>query len=260
MDKVEVKRREITIVLEPKEGLILLSTFKMAIDQLTILLNEVASEISEPKPRKVSWGISQLSMNSPARVSVKSVEEDTEDVADRTAISVIQGITKLRTEKSRPQYFSDAALESAQRLARLTADNLVRINVFSDLPDSQVYLVEEVAVNVTGILEYLDYRGSVEGMLELISGREGQPIYFRVQDRVNNVRVRCAIPDELLDMALNAFRKRVIVSGVIKSDNSGIQKSIQVENIEIILEQAVTRTESIIKELEGQAFRIQPYG
>ncbi len=254
-------KRRITIVLEPKTGLIPLSSFRTAIEQLTILLNEIASEISEPKPSRISWGVAELSLDSPARISVESIEEETEGIAERTASSVIEGFTKLQKERIRPKYFNDNALESAQRLARLTADNLARINVYADVPDHQVYLSEQIAVNITGILEYLDYYGSVEGRLELISGREGQPLYFRVQDRVNNIGVRCCIPDKLLENALNAFRKRVIVSGIIKSDSGGIPRSIRVESVEVVpSEESLPQAEDLMRQIKEHPFGIQPYG
>lgn len=257
---MERHKRRITIVLEPKTELIPLTSFRTAIEQLIILLNEVAGEISEPKPRHISWGIAELSLGSPAKISVENTQEDTENLADRTASIVIEGFSKLQKERIRPQYFNDNALESAQRLARLTADNLAKVNVYANIPDHQVYLSEQIAVNITGILEYLDYYGSVEGRLELISGREGQPLYFRVQDRVNNVRVRCLIPDNLLDDALNAFRERVLVSGIIKSDSGGIPRSIYVESIEVIPgEESLPQAEDIIKELREHPFKIQPY-
>jgi len=261
MSTIERSKRKITIVLEPKGEFVSLSSFRTAIEQLTVLLNEVASEISEPKPHRISWGIAELSLDSPAKISVESIEEETEGIAERTASVVIKGLAKLQKEKIRPQYFNDNALESAQRLARLTTDNLARVNVYADLPDHQVYMIEQIAVNITDILEYLDYYGSVEGRLELISGREGQPLYFRVQDRINNVGVRCVIPDKLLDEALNAFRKRVIVSGIIKGDSSGIPRNIRVESIEVIPgEELLPQAEDLMGQLKEHPSGIQPYG
>jgi hypothetical protein len=261
MIKMERIKKRMTIVLEPKIGLIPLPTFRIAIEQLTILLNEVASEISEPKPSRISWGIAELSLDSPAKISVESVEEETEDIAECTSSAIIRGFTVLQKERTRPEYFNDNALESAQRLARLTMDNLARINIYADMPDHQVYVTEQIAVNITGILEYLDYYGSVEGRLELISGREGQPLYFRVQDRINKVGVRCLIRDELLENALSAFGKRVIVSGIIKSDNTGIPRIIRVESIEVIPgEESLLQAEDLMKQLKEHPSGVQPYG
>jgi len=252
-------KKRMTIVLEPKTGLIPLPTFRAAIEQLTILLNEVASEISEPKPSRVSWGIAELSLDSPAKISVENIEEETEDIAERTSSAVIQGFVVLQKERVRPKYFNDNALESSQRLARLTIDNLARVNIYADIPDHQVYVTEQIAVNITGILEHLNYYGSVEGRLELISGREGQPLYFRVQDRISNVRVRCFIPDELLEKALSAFRARIIASGIITSDNNGIPRSIRVEDIEVMPgQETLPQGEDLLKELKGIT-GIQPY-
>lgn len=261
MEKMEKGNRRITIVLEPKIGLIPLTSFRIAIEQLTILLNEVAREIGEPKPSRISWGVAELSLSSPAKISVESTEEETEGISGRTFSVVVKGFANLLKEKVRPEYFNDSALESAQRLARLTTDHLARVNIYSDIPDHQVYLSEQIAVNITGILEYLDYYGSVEGGLELISGREGQRLFFRVQDRVNNVGVRCYIPDDLLEKALSAFRKRVIASGIIKSDNNGIPRSIRVESIEVISgEESLPQAEDLFRQLKKHTFGIQPYG
>ena len=257
---MEKARRRITIVLEPKNGLIPLPSFKTAIEQLAILVNEVASEISETKTRRISWGIAQLSMNSPATVSIESSEEEAYEIAYQTVSTVIKGLAKLQKEHIRPHGFNDSALESAQKLARLTTDGLTSVNIYANIPDHQTYVNEQIAANITTILEYLDYYGSVEGKLELISGREGQPVYFRVQDRINNVSVRCIIPDNLVETALNAFRKRIIVSGTIKSDNNGIPRSIKADNIEVVFEADLPQAEDIIKELEEQTFKIQPYG
>jgi hypothetical protein len=254
-------KKRLTIVLEPKSGLIPLSTFRIAVEQLTTLLNAVASEISEPKPGRISWGIAELSLDSPARISVETIEEETEGIAERTSSAVIQGFTILQKERTRPEHFNDNALESAQRLARLTTDNLARVNIYADVPGHQVYVTEQIAVNVTDILEYLNYYGSVEGRLELISGHEGQPLYFRVQDRINRVGVRCLIGDELLENSLNAFGKRVIVSGIIKSDNTGIPRNIRVESIEVIPEeQSLPQAEDLARQLKKHPSGVQPYG
>jgi hypothetical protein len=254
------KKTRITIVLETKDGLLPLSSFKIAIDQLTILVNEVANEITEPKPSRITWGISELSLNSPAKISIESIDDETEGIAERTQLFVIEGLVSLQKERIRPKYFNDNALESAQKLARLSSENLARVNIYSDLPNLQTYVTEQTAVNITGILEYLDYYGSVEGILELISGSEGQPLYFRVQDRINRVRVRCFIPDELLDIALNSFRKRIVVSGIIKSDNNGIPRNIRVATIEVIPDaESLPQAKDLMSKIEGQ-FGIQPYG
>jgi hypothetical protein len=116
------------------------------------------------------------------------------------------------------------------------------------------------AEQMEDILGHLDYYGSVEGRLDLISGHQGQPLYFRVQDRINKVGVRCLIRDELVENALNAFRKQVIVSGIIKSDNTGIPRSIRVEDIEIVpSKESLPQAEDLMGQLKEHPSGIQPY-
>jgi hypothetical protein len=44
----------------------------------------------------------------------------------------------------------------------------------------------------------------------------------------------CSIPENMLDEALKAFRKRVLISGLIQYDNEGKPRTIKVKSIETI--------------------------
>lgn len=256
----DLNRKQITVVLSSKDKLVPLSSFNTALDQLTILLHEVSREASESKPHRIIWGIARLSLDSPAKISLESIEEEDEGIAQLTTFYVIEGLQILQKERTRPKYFNDAALESAERLVRLAKDGLSSINVYSDAPNQQILLSEQIAINISSILEHLEYYGSTEGTLEIISGREGQPLYFGVHDRVNNKSVKCFIPNELLDKAFLAFRKRVIVMGNVKSDNNGIPRNIRVQDIEIAPdEKSLPQAEDILRHLENGTLKIQPY-
>lgn len=227
---MEFKR--ITIKLEPEEALVTFASFKMAVEELTTILREVELEVSETKRPRLKWAVAELSLGS-ATIGLEDMSEEM-DLAQRTTTILLEGMKELSTKKARPKHFNDTALESVQKLARLSEDGVSRINIYSNIPDQQLYLTEQIAVNVQDILEHIDYFGSVEGLLELISGREGQPLYFRVKDIVSNNAVRCLFPEDMLEKALGAFRKRVVVSGVIVSDSSGNPRRIRVQEMEIV--------------------------
>jgi len=224
----------VTIKLDTEidDVLIPIISFKLALDELTTILHEVELEISDAKRSKLKWGIVELSLGS-ATVGIEDVTEERE-LAERTTRSAIEGLSALKAERVRPKYFNDTALESAQKLSRLVHDSVSKINIYSDIPNLQTYVSDQVAVNVTDILEHIEFLGSVEGLLELISGREGQPLYFRIRDVVTSAGVRCFFPDEMLTKALDAFRKRVIVYGYIQSDNSGNPRKIRVQDMELL--------------------------
>ena len=224
----------ITITLESKQDqpLVSVNSFRTALDELATILREVELGISDARQSQLHWGISKLSLGS-ATIGIENMTEES-DLAQRTCTTSMEGLKVLTSEKKRPEYFNDNALESAQKLARLTGDGVSRIAIYSDYQKLPIYITEQIAVNVQDILEHIEYLGSVEGLLDLISGREGQPLYFRVRDVATNANVRCLVPDEMLEMALGAFRKRVIVYGYIQSDNSGNPRRIRVQEIELL--------------------------
>jgi len=254
MSNNEVNRITLKLETDPGQDLIPVNSFKIAIDELTTILHEVELEISQNRRGSLKWGVAVLSIGS-ATIGLENVSEEIE-LAQKATISSIEGLKVLSSHKIRPEYFNDNALESAQRLARLTANGISKINVFSQAHNLQLYVTEQIAVNIADILEHIEYLGSVEGFLELISGREGYALYFRVRDVVSGKVVRCFFPENILDSALSAFRKRVIVYGLIKSDNVGNPRTIRVQNMETLL------TESLNTEFNrrGVTYKANFYG
>jgi hypothetical protein len=252
---------KITIRLEAKQeqALVSVNSFRSALDELITILHEVELELSDAKQSQLHWGISQLSLGS-ATIGIEDMSAE-RDLAQRTCVTSISGLATLDKEKRRPEYFNDNALESAQKLARLSGDGVSRISIFSDFRNLQLYVTEQIAVNVSDILEHIEYIGSVEGTLELISGREGQPLYFRVRDIVTNNGVRCIFPEDMLEHALSAFRKRVMVSGFIQSDNVGNPRKIRVQSMEIIpAMESLIQPSDLMKKIEGYKFKGDFYG
>lgn len=226
--------KRITISLETREiGRVPLESFQAALEDLSTILHEVELELSEHRRTKLSWDIAQLGLGS-ATIGLEPTSKEDSDLADRTSQTVVRGLKQLSREQTRPELFNDTALERARHLAKISGDGVSRINLFSDLPGQQLYVTETIAINAQAILEHLEFVGSVEGGLELISGREGEALYFRVKDVVSGAGVRCFFPEQMLEQALAWFRKRVLVSGVIQCDSSGKPRRIHVDNMELV--------------------------
>lgn len=226
--------RRITISLETRDDRrIPVESFKAALEDISVILHEVELELSEIRRARLSWNIAELSLGS-ATIGLEAASEEDSELASKTSQSVINGLELLSREQTRPEYFNDTALESARRLARVAGDGISRINLFSDVAKQQLYIIETIATNVQAILEHLEFVGSVEGTLELLSGREGEALYFRVRDVVSGAAVRCYFTEEMLEQALTDFRKRVVVSGLIQCDSSGKPRRIHVYDMELV--------------------------
>ncbi len=78
---------------------------------------------------------------------------------------------------------------------------------------------------------YADY-GTVEGRLEAIQDSGG--LQLRVRDPLLRASVRCNLPDDMLAVALDSFRKRVEISGLIHYRKNGDPTSIDVREIVVL--------------------------
>lgn len=99
--------------------------------------------------------------------------------------------------------------------------------------------IEHVAVEITALpsrqirlsqtAEYNDH-GSIEGILDGI--RDRRRLEVTVFDEPLKQRVKCYVPENLLDEAKSLFRRRVDVFGIIRYRGDGAPLSIHVERIE----------------------------
>lgn len=82
--------------------------------------------------------------------------------------------------------------------------------------------------------DYRDY-GTLEGRLEAIRDNSGS-LKITVKDYLYPRAIVCAVPEELLEIALQSFRKRVEIEGKIHFRKDGTPISIEAQTIEILPE------------------------
>lgn len=82
--------------------------------------------------------------------------------------------------------------------------------------------------------KYFD-SGVLEGRLEGIRDASGS-VRIAIKDFLYPRAINCAVPDNLLDSALQSFRKRVEIEGRIHYRKDGTPISIEAESIEVLPE------------------------
>ncbi len=201
------------------------------LDDLTVILSEVEGEIAGRRGQ-LSWEIADLGVGSAilAIEPAAALSPNVIELASHVGHAVTGGLRVLANGAVRPQFFSNRALDHAARLARRLGDGLAGIGLSFD--EDHVEMAPAVESNVRGILEYIETIGSVEGILEVIAGPEGQSPYFYVRESVYGNRVKCVLQEAMIQEALERFRKRVLVTGAIKYDSSGQPQSVRVESME----------------------------
>lgn len=82
--------------------------------------------------------------------------------------------------------------------------------------------------------DYYDF-GSLEGRLEAIQDVNGS-LRIRVKDFLYPKAINCIVPEKMIDLVFNSFRRRVEIEGKIHYRRDGTPISIEASSIEILPE------------------------
>lgn len=197
------------------------------------LIREVAGGVVGNK-EDVRWIVEDVEANSldlalrasPARDSVpKALMAD-------VVSAVARGLERIEREAYRPPYFSDAALQQADELAKLRGRGVTRIQVKAAVAEATVTTrtvadVEEVVgQTITAI-------GTIEGTLEAVTVH-GDRVFY-VYDPLTGHKTRCdfgyRIPAAQVGQAVE---HRVAVTGEIRYRENGALVGIRVEEFRVL--------------------------
>lgn len=200
------------------------------------ILGELDAAISLRRRGILRWAIGVLQRESPAVVSFQAVPmEHAVDISPQVVASYLDGLELLATDGTLPPLFSDDALEALKRLARLTSDGQLSLEVRSG--QRSVILRERVAAAVDELIGHTyTATGSVEGTLEMVTVH-GQG-YFRVYDSIHGWGVPCYFQTQILDTIRSSLGHRVVVNGTVRNDRMGKPLNMRVESLEIFPQEA----------------------
>jgi hypothetical protein len=145
------------------------------------------------------------------------------------------GIRALAASAHRPKFFTDEALKTARRLIQLVSEadaGKARLRFGSEVVRPSPLVLNNVDTLIKGNLPSI---GSIDGRLVGVSEQNGA-YSIAILDRLRGRKVRCAIPDQLLPRALQAFESRVIARGIVWSRSDGSAVRIDVRDFEVVLD------------------------
>ena len=150
--------------------------------------------------------------------------------AGRIISNVEAGLAMLEREAAEPPCFTEKALNSARDLGKLSlagdGDLIVRVWAAKSPTDLSARSVANIDELLTGAF---DEYGALEGKVQTISERGGAK--FVVYESLRDTPVRCVVPSDRLELALNAFGKRSEVYGLISYRRDGTASRIRVDDI-----------------------------
>lgn len=205
-------------------------TLKQAVSAFMDLLIEVSAEVGHGT--KILWNVS---VEKGSRLFIARPANASSDASSNTVIKAISsGLKALeRGTAVTPTHFNDRALNAAKRLAMLRGESDRKLNY---LRIRSVGKPCEISSRTTISVDRLvsgqrQAYGTLEGKLQTLTERGG--LQFTVYDDLFDKGVNCFLEEGTAQSAVQAFGRRVAVSGLIQYDKEGRPVSIRVETIRI---------------------------
>ena len=152
-------------------------------------------------------------------------------IVERVVDAIQVGIETLEDRAETPESFPSLAVRYLRDLGNIVGTDErddTRVRLWARrFPVAVTHKAVAHAADLLG--EVLEDYGSVEGRLLVTSARG--TLHFEIDEPVWEQRIRCYIEENLLEEALACFRRRVEVSGRIKSRRDGSPVSIRVDRI-----------------------------
>lgn len=204
-------------------------TFRRLVSAFVDLLNAVTDKAAGGGKRAV-WNMG-VSEGSRLVTATAVADRATEQVAQRVIRAIPDGLRRL--EKGTPvppDLFDQRALRAARELASIPKERKLTYVTFH-AAGNPVLLSEKSADTAVKLLGQHQALGSVEGKLQTISERG--TLQFVVFDSLYDKGVNCFMDEGIMEQAMQAFRKRVVVTGMVQYDQEGRPVSIRVDNIRV---------------------------
>jgi hypothetical protein len=204
-------------------------TFRRLVSAFVDLLNSV-TEKAAGTGRRAIWNM-VVSEGSRLLTATAVADRTTESVAEKVVRAIPDGLRRLeKGTPAPPTYFDQRALRAARELASIPKERKLTYVQFRAV-GSSVSISERAAETVVKLLGQHQALGTVEGKLQTISDR--QTLQFVVFDSLYDKGVNCFMGEAIMEQAMQAFRKRVAVTGMVQYDQEGQPVSIRVDAIQV---------------------------
>jgi len=143
---------------------------------------------------------------------------------------VVEGL-KMLERGERPSFFSDEAIRHSISLSKAFGKREIypKINIW-DFKTKSIKISKAIGEQGERMLEgSYELISTVDGYLDTLKAH-GKPS-FVIFDSMDDRSISCEISEELLSDALEAFRKRVEVQGVVRYRSDGKITSVKAEKI-----------------------------
>ena len=226
----KLKKSANSVTLDFDGAVVTPDTFRRLVSAFVDLLNAVTDKAAGTGKRTV-WNMA-VSKGSRLLIATAVADRATETVAKRVIKAIPDGLRRLeKGAPASPAYFDQRALRAARELASMSKERkLTYVRFRAD--GSPIAVSQRSADTAVRLLGQHQALGSVEGKLQTISERGS--LQFVVFDSLYDKGINCFMDEAIMEQAMQAFRRRVIVTGMIQYDHESRPVSIRVDNIQVL--------------------------
>ena len=200
-----------------------------------------------PRDERVHW---RVKVREGSNIVALTVADRSDSNAVNTALQrMYEGTNALVEGDFSAPVLTEKAIQHAKRLSDLTQNGAHVTTMRVWLSRRPINFGPEIAdlVRQDEASSYNDY-GTLEGTLKAISDQSGG-LEIRIQDPLWRRAIPCKVNDDHIEQAMQAFRQRVEVAGMIHYNRLGRPTSIRLEGLTVLPDDKELPTASEIKGL-----------
>jgi hypothetical protein len=225
----KIRKSSKSVTLDFDAPVVAPDTFRRLVSAFVELLNSV-TEKAAGTGKRATWNMT-VSEGSRLLTAAAVADRTTEAVVEKVVHAIPDGLRRLaKGTPATPMYFDQRALRAARELASISKERKLTYLQFRAV-GSPVSVSERVADTVVKLLGQHQALGTIEGKLQTISDR--QTLQFVVFDSLYDKGINCFMDEAIMEQAMQAFRKRVAVTGMVQYDQEGQPVSIRVDTIHV---------------------------
>jgi len=224
---------QVQLQIDGERGSISVDTLITALRRTIGLLGEVERTSRQGEGPRGRWRVEEVWNGSIGVALTPSA-----DIPGEIPEKLVGGLTVLEERPELPPWFSEAAIETVQKMGKILHDPGVSgIGLTAVAPsgtETEARLTPEIIGHTAEAFQGTDEAwGSVAGILDVVNFRRGQRTVSPYDAHDRNA-VRCTFPLELLEAVREHLGSTVRAAGIVTRNRVGRVASVKVESLEDI--------------------------
>lgn len=214
------------IIIGDERTLIGVRHFVSVISNTVKLLTAIDCDISKDRTPALRWRVRGLSMSSPLVIEIEGeVQQGRGEI--RPVSSMMSGLKRMASDKTRPSHFTDEAMSAVRRLAIEHISHSIVLESNGRSVSPSACIIDGVDA-IVGRVDAYRAETSLDGRLDAIY-LHGENPQFLIWDPITDRSTRCYFSEQDVEDVVGLLTNRVRVFGTARFNKRDEATSIEVD-------------------------------